>query len=465
MSGQSERIFRLLEQYVEVHEEIFGGSWIRTIRKLIPIPGIFLAIDYRNCASRLEPLISELQSVEEVAARDAYGSRPSLTMHRYIEALLRAMKQLHTVCTKLAVKAEGGAGYSSTAYARDVSRYNELVTAYSRIGESLNEQEQPTREPNVTIVPASEEAMARFGDWRVATVSSPASKQAAPTPDGSESPAAERNRLASPAEGGSGSAIEDHLSRDLGMTAFDRWTAALCARHYVATGDRSAGLQKAVRAAMEETLRAVNEGQIDGPGLLAEYRSSGQGGAQVVDISIALADELGTELWEPLQTAAAESGVSALGALSNAVIELVEQDRPPPPGSLHPGHFAVIIDYAAALMLQLAHSAPARARALVDGSPAATKAEELSREEALAIVRDHLEATGRAALSVKKVVSLAEIDWRPPLVYGQDLEACWIAYVERPQPAGGWMIGPSHVVLVSRESGKVVYDGSASDEG
>lgn len=464
MSTPPARVFQLLQHYVAVHDEIFGGSWIRTLRKLIPIPGIFLAIDYRDCASRLEPLISELQSMSEPAAHDAYGSRSALMTHRYIEALLRAMKQLHVICIKLAGKAEGGGAYSSAAYARDVSRYNELVAAYSKIGEMLNEQEQPPRKPNVTIVPASDEAMARFSEWRTATPASPESKQPGPTPTGTGSPVPERTQYASPPETGSDAEVED-LSRDSVMTAFDRWTAALCARHHAVAGDRSAGLREAVRAAMEETLRAVLEGQIKGPELLAEYRSSGHDGAQVVHVSAALADELVTNLWEPLQRAAAESGISVVTALANTVIDLVEQDRPPPPGPLHPGHFAVIIDYAAALMIQLARVGPGRARALVDGGPSAKKAEAVSREQALEVVRDHLEATGRARSSVTKVHSIGEIDWRPPMIYGQDLEDCWIAYIERPQPEGGWMIGPSHVVLVSKDSGEVVYDGSAHDEG
>jgi hypothetical protein len=47
--------------------------------------------------------------------------------------------------------------------------------------------------------------------------------------------------------------------------------------------------------------------------------------------------------------------------------------------------------------------------------------------------------------------------------YGVDvpLEECWIAYVERPVTG----LESSWIVLVSRKSGEVVYEGSAGDEG
>ena len=100
----------------------------------------------------------------------------------------------------------------------------------------------------------------------------------------------------------------------------------------------------------------------------------------------------------------------------------------------------------------------------------------ISREEAFDIALAHLESersrrapsqfselSGRTQLrSIRSVLSVDEVV-RPPLVYGlrAPLETCWIAYLESSPTA----IQSSRVVLVSKESGKVLYFGSANDEG
>ncbi len=49
----------------------------------------------------------------------------------------------------------------------------------------------------------------------------------------------------------------------------------------------------------------------------------------------------------------------------------------------------------------------------------------------------------------------------PNLYYGPDLNAAWVAYVERP------LLGlrSSTIVVISSETGEVLYAGSANDEG
>jgi hypothetical protein len=63
-------------------------------------------------------------------------------------------------------------------------------------------------------------------------------------------------------------------------------------------------------------------------------------------------------------------------------------------------------------------------------------------------------------LAIRDVYSLEEIDFRRPAIYAQ-LENCWIAYVERPHSG----LVSSMIVVVSKNSGEVVYAGSANDEG
>lgn len=67
--------------------------------------------------------------------------------------------------------------------------------------------------------------------------------------------------------------------------------------------------------------------------------------------------------------------------------------------------------------------------------------------------------------SISAVRDLHEVDRPPVLVYWQTLATnvhqCWIAYVTSRQFA----LQASEIVLVSKESGAVIYFGSANDEG
>ena len=99
----------------------------------------------------------------------------------------------------------------------------------------------------------------------------------------------------------------------------------------------------------------------------------------------------------------------------------------------------------------------------------------ISRDDALRIALAHVDGDNGpppsdvigqgdqpARLSIREVLSVDEIG-RPPLIYGLTvpLHECWIAYLDSATTA----IRSSRVVLVSKQSGRVVYFGSANDEG
>jgi hypothetical protein len=63
---------------------------------------------------------------------------------------------------------------------------------------------------------------------------------------------------------------------------------------------------------------------------------------------------------------------------------------------------------------------------------------------------------------IADVLSFDELTGRKPLIYGgPDLRRCWIAYAILP----GQDLRPGIIVLVDRETGAVLYAGSAHDEG
>lgn len=66
---------------------------------------------------------------------------------------------------------------------------------------------------------------------------------------------------------------------------------------------------------------------------------------------------------------------------------------------------------------------------------------------------------GFAALDVR---CLDEIKAAKPILYGVNLEDAWVVYIEQVGPLA---LQPSVIVVVDRESGSILYRGSAHDEG
>ena len=87
----------------------------------------------------------------------------------------------------------------------------------------------------------------------------------------------------------------------------------------------------------------------------------------------------------------------------------------------------------------------------------------MTRDEARRIASDYLRQRGRD-VGIRHVLLWDEITFRKPAPYFSGSvrpEDCWVCYLE----SQGWMLASSEIVLVARETGEVVYAGSASDEG
>jgi hypothetical protein len=92
----------------------------------------------------------------------------------------------------------------------------------------------------------------------------------------------------------------------------------------------------------------------------------------------------------------------------------------------------------------------------------------ITREDAQEIAEEYMAGDpGRERRAVTNVVTYQEVlvaGTRPPKPYGvigRDLLTSWIVYVEG-LPA---MLASSTILLVSRDTGQVLYFGSAGDEG
>jgi hypothetical protein len=97
----------------------------------------------------------------------------------------------------------------------------------------------------------------------------------------------------------------------------------------------------------------------------------------------------------------------------------------------------------------------------------------IGRDQAASIALEHvlqadkrqLAAVGQRSskprVSIRYVLAGHELESRPPLIYGVDddvLREAWIAYVYRPFSG---VTASDEIVVVSKETGKVLYHGSA----
>jgi hypothetical protein len=91
----------------------------------------------------------------------------------------------------------------------------------------------------------------------------------------------------------------------------------------------------------------------------------------------------------------------------------------------------------------------------------------ITRDAARRIAEDYLAQNPRlGGIGIREVVGWDEMDWARPRLYGVTDEAlarCWICYLARPDD-GGWLRS-SLIIAVDRERSKVIYAGSAHDEG
>jgi len=89
----------------------------------------------------------------------------------------------------------------------------------------------------------------------------------------------------------------------------------------------------------------------------------------------------------------------------------------------------------------------------------------ISRSEAFDIANKYVKTCPlEEGVGIRKIVSIEEIVWRRPCIYNypdEKMKNYWIAYVNIPKE----MISSSTILLISKETGEIIYVGSANDEG
>jgi hypothetical protein len=106
----------VLTRYIAIHDDIFPASWGR----IIPIPGLFQAIDFRRHFIDITGIEISLQGMKAEAAR-LYETAPSIekdyvaTLCHYIAELLKTVSLFVRAIEKAKGKSDKGKKYGFIA--------------------------------------------------------------------------------------------------------------------------------------------------------------------------------------------------------------------------------------------------------------------------------------------------------------------------------------------------------------
>ena len=132
----------ILSRYILIHDQIIKFS----IRKLIPIPGLFKAIPFCTHENDLDALLGELAANRDSISDHLIGLRGVATaegeftecLTNYSAALNDTIYQLHGISSELCLKSRGEGDYPYRRYRADLDSYKESVDRYRQIGDRLN---------------------------------------------------------------------------------------------------------------------------------------------------------------------------------------------------------------------------------------------------------------------------------------------------------------------------------------
>jgi len=135
------RIQALLDAYIRIHNDLLKFS----VRRLIPIPGIFEPIDHAGNGVRLRQIGEQLtECIEEVCERSASSPMgPGVVefiaaLGEYALVLRKTVLALADICECLQLKAQHPGRYTLAEYQRDMDAYKALVTEYRLLGAGVN---------------------------------------------------------------------------------------------------------------------------------------------------------------------------------------------------------------------------------------------------------------------------------------------------------------------------------------
>jgi hypothetical protein len=125
----------VLGHYIQIHDRIVKFS----LRKIIPIPGLFKPIEYCRYEQELATLCSQLATrqadiAEAIKLETPVGDEADFlaTLAKYSAALMETLERLRSICAELCRKSENSGVYEFDKYKVDMQHYQESVDHYMR---------------------------------------------------------------------------------------------------------------------------------------------------------------------------------------------------------------------------------------------------------------------------------------------------------------------------------------------
>ena len=129
-----------LSGYIETHNEVFKMS----AKRLVPIPGVFEAIDFKAHVEKLVGIEDTLSRAGATTAWVLDGSKDATirkvlgNLQKYAAGLLEAIRQFRHISEKLYRKSQDPGTYTWGTYQKDLDAYENAVKHYTEIGVELN---------------------------------------------------------------------------------------------------------------------------------------------------------------------------------------------------------------------------------------------------------------------------------------------------------------------------------------
>lgn len=129
-----------LSGYIETHNEVFKMS----AKRLVPIPGVFEAIDFKAHVEKLVGIEDTLSRAGATTAWVLDGSKDATirkvlgNLQKYAAGLLEAIRQFRHISEKLYRKSQDPGTYTWSTYQKDLDAYENAVKHYTEIGVELN---------------------------------------------------------------------------------------------------------------------------------------------------------------------------------------------------------------------------------------------------------------------------------------------------------------------------------------
>ena len=132
----------ILTSYIEVHNDVFKVSG----RRIVPIPGYFEAINFKQHVETLENLCAKLGQIDQDITRWIGNGVKNpeardflIALRSYSKALSDAIKKFESISRQLYKKSQDPDSYVWKSYSKDLEKYEKAIERYRLLGQSLNE--------------------------------------------------------------------------------------------------------------------------------------------------------------------------------------------------------------------------------------------------------------------------------------------------------------------------------------